>query len=72
MLDSVVRAERAVIDGEIVSAAIGIADGRIRSITEDGADVICLGCAGLAGVYAPGPENPRTCWPLSSALRLDT
>jgi allantoin racemase len=79
-----------------------------RAVTEDGADVICLGCAGMAGVtgaitdalgvpavdgvaaavglaqmlvglglstskagaYAPGPDNPRTHWPLSKALGL--
>lgn len=77
-----------------------------RAVTEDGADVICLGCAGMAGVadaitstlgvpcvdgvaaavglaqmlvglglstskagvYAPGPDNPRNHWPLSQAL----
>ncbi|WP_319434395.1 aspartate/glutamate racemase family protein [Mycobacterium sp. RTGN5] len=79
-----------------------------RAVTEDGADVICLGCAGMAGVtgaitdalgvpavdgvaaavglaqmlvglglstsktgtFAPGPDNPRTHWPLSKALGL--
>ncbi|MDA2894563.1 aspartate/glutamate racemase family protein [Mycolicibacterium sp. BiH015] len=77
-----------------------------RAVAEDGADVICLGCAGMAGVeetvsakvgvpavdgvraaialaqavvglglqtskagvYAPGPANPRSHWPLSRAL----
>lgn len=77
-----------------------------RAVSEDGADVICLGCAGMAGVteaisttlgvpcvdgvaaavglaqmlvglglstskagvLAPGPDNPRSHWPLSAAL----
>jgi allantoin racemase len=77
-------------------------------LAEDGADVICLGCAGMAGVteaistklgvpavdgvaaavalaqalvglglttskvgaLAEGPSNPRTHWPISTALGL--
>jgi allantoin racemase len=96
-VDLVIRAERAVIDG------------RVRPAADDGADVICLGCAGMTGVtaaisaklgvpavdgiaaavalaqalvglglatsktgvYAPGPDNPRSHWPLSTALGLD-
>ena len=80
------------------------------SVPEDGADVICLGCAGMAGVttaisaklgvpavdgvgaavalaqalvglglstskagvYADGPKNPHSHWPLSAALGLDS
>jgi allantoin racemase len=78
-------------------------------MAEDGADVICLGCAGMAGVtaaitaklgvpavdgvaaavtlaqglvglglstskvgvFAPGPDNPRSHWPLSTSMGLD-
>ncbi|BBY60729.1 hypothetical protein [Mycolicibacterium sarraceniae] len=45
------------------------------AVVQDGADVICLGCAGMAGVtaaitHAPGPGNPCTHWPLAKALRL--
>jgi allantoin racemase len=48
------------IDG--VAAAVGLAQA-----------VVNLGLStSKAGVYAPGPQNPRTHWPLSSALRLDT
>lgn len=55
-----------------------------RAVNEDGADVICLGCAGMAGVtdaissslgvpcvagvFAAGPDNPRSHWPLSAAV----
>jgi allantoin racemase len=79
-----------------------------RAVAEDGADVICLGCAGMAGVsaaisaklgvpavdgvaaavalaqalvglglstskagvFAEGPDNPRSHWPLSTSLGL--
>jgi allantoin racemase len=48
------------IDG--VAAAVGLAQA-----------VVNLGLStSKAGVYAPGPPNPRTHWPLSSALGLDT
>jgi allantoin racemase len=85
-----------------------IVDEAARAVTEDGADVICLGCAGMAGVteaisaklgvpavdgvaaavalaqalvglglttskvgaLAEGPANPRTHWPISTALGL--
>ncbi len=91
----------AAVDAIVAEAAV--------AISQDGADVIVLGCAGMAGVtaaistklgvpaidgvaaavglaqtvvnlglstskagvYAPGPTNPRTYWPLSSALGLD-
>jgi allantoin racemase len=81
-----------------------------RAVRDDGADVICLGCAGMAGVtdaisaklgvpavdgvasaaalaqalvglglstskagvYAPGPDNSRSHWPLSRALGLES
>ena len=89
-------------------AVQAIVDEAARAINEDGADVICLGCAGMAGVtaaisaklgvpavdgvaaavalaqavvglglstsktgvFAPGPDNPRSHWPLSEALGL--
>ncbi|CAN5233575.1 hypothetical protein BH09ACT8_BH09ACT8_56670 [soil metagenome] len=47
------------IDG--VAAAVGLAQA-----------VVSLGLStSKAGGYAPGPPNPRTNWPLSSALGLD-
>lgn len=89
--------------GGAVKAIVAEAE---RAVTQDGADVICLGCAGMAGVtaaitealgvpavdgvaaavglaqtlvglglstskagvFAPGPDNARTHWPLSQAL----
>ena len=86
-----------------------IVDEAARAIADDGADVICLGCAGMAGVtsaitaklgvpaidgvaaavalaqavvglglstskvgvYAAGPANPRSHWPISRALASD-
>lgn len=95
------------IDADPAGAVAAIVAEAERAVTEDGADVICLGCAGMAGVtaaitekagvpavdgvaaavglaqmlvglglstskagaYAPGPDNPRTHWPLSKALR---
>jgi allantoin racemase len=86
-----------------------IVDEAARAVSEDDADVICLGCAGMAGVtsaitakvgvpavdgvaaavalaqalvglglstskagvYAPGPDNPRSHWPLSASLGQD-
>ncbi|CAN5865742.1 aspartate/glutamate racemase family protein [soil metagenome] len=97
------------VDADPTGAVAAIVDEAAKAIAEDGADVICLGCAGMAGVtgaiseklgvpavdgvaaavvlaqslvalgvstskagvYAPGPPNPRTHWPLSSALGLD-
>ena len=94
------------IDADPSGAVAAIVAEAERAVTEDGADVICLGCAGMAGVtaaiteklgvpavdgvaaavglaqmlvglgmstskagtYAPGPDNPRTHWPLSKAL----
>lgn len=88
------------VDAIVAEAALAVA--------HDGAEVICLGCAGMAGVtaaisaelgvpavdgvaaavalaqavvglglstskvgvYAPGPDNPRSHWPLSRALGL--
>ena len=88
------------VDAIVAEAALAVA--------QDGAEVICLGCAGMAGVtaaisaelgvpavdgvaaavalaqavvglglstsrvgvYAPGPDNPRSHWPLSRALGL--
>jgi allantoin racemase len=96
------------IDADPSSAVQAIVDEAARAITEDGADVICLGCAGMAGVteaisgklgvpavdgvaaavalaqalvglglstskvgaLADGPPNPRSHWPISSALGL--
>jgi allantoin racemase len=95
------------IDADPAGAVAAIVAEAERAVTEDGADVICLGCAGMAGVtaaitekagvpavdgvaaavglaqmlvglglvtskagaYAPGPDNLRTHWPLSTALR---
>lgn len=96
------------VDADPAGAVQAIVDEAARAITEDGADVICLGCAGMAGVtaaisaklgvpavdgvaaavalaqavvglglstskagvYASGPDNPRSHWPLSGALGL--
>jgi allantoin racemase len=87
-----------------------IVDEAAKAVVEDGADVICLGCAGMAGVtaaitaklgvpavdgvaaavalaqalvglgqstskagaLAAGPDNPRSHWPLSASLGLDS
>lgn len=95
------------IDADPAGAVAAIVAEAERAVTEDGADVICLGCAGMAsvtaaitekagvpavdgvaaavglaqmlvglrlvtskaGAYAPGPDNLRTHWPLSTALR---
>lgn len=96
------------VDGDPAGAVQAIVDEAARAISADGADVICLGCAGMAGVtaaisaklgvpavdgvsaavalaqavvrlglstskagvFAPGPDNPRSHWPLSEALGL--
>jgi allantoin racemase len=98
------------VDADPAGAVQAIVDEAAKAITQDGADVICLGCAGMAGVtaaitaklgvpavdgvtaavalaqavvglgfgtskvgvYAPGPPNPRSHWPLSAALGLDS
>jgi allantoin racemase len=97
------------VDADPASAVAAIVEEAGRAVAEDGADVICLGCAGMAGVtaaisakvgvpaidgvaaavalaqavvglglstskvgvYAPGPQNPRSHWPISRALGLD-
>jgi len=97
------------LDADPAGAVRAIVDEAARAVAEDGADVICLGCAGMAGVtaaissklgvpavdgvaaaialaqavvglglstskagvYAPGPENPRSHWPISRALSFD-
>jgi allantoin racemase len=96
------------VDADPAGAVAAIVAEAARAVSEDGADVICLGCAGMAGVtaairaevgvpaidgvaaaialaqavvdmglstskagvYAPGPDNRRSHWPLSSALGL--
>jgi allantoin racemase len=96
------------VDADPAGAVRAIVDEAARAVAEDGADVICLGCAGMAGVtaaisnklgvpavdgvaaaialaqavvglglstskagvYAPGPDNPRSHWPISRALGL--
>jgi allantoin racemase len=96
------------VDADPASAVAAFVDEAARAVCEDGADVICLGCAGMAGVtasitakvgvpavdgvasavamaqaivglglstskagvYAPGPDNARSHWPLSHALGL--
>ncbi|OKH75982.1 Asp/Glu/hydantoin racemase [Mycobacterium sp. SWH-M1] len=96
------------VDADPEGAVRAIVAEAVRAVTEDGADVICLGCAGMAGVtaaiaeevgvpavdgvaaavalaqaivglglstskagvYAPGPANARSHWPLSAALGL--
>jgi allantoin racemase len=98
------------VDADPTAAVAAIVDEAARAVSEDGADVICLGCAGMAGVtaaitekvgvpaidgvaaavalaqavvglglstsklgvYAPGPDNPRSHWPISSALGLES
>lgn len=97
------------VDADPAAAVDAIVTEAAKAISDDGADVIVLGCAGMAGVtaaisgklgvpaidgvaaavglaqavvalglstskagvYAPGPPNPRTHWPLSSALGLE-
>lgn len=101
--------DTATVDADPEGALQAIVDEAARAVTEDGADVICLGCAGMsgvvaavtaklgvpvvdgvaaaiglaqavvglglstskAGVYAPGPDNPRSHWPISHALGVD-
>jgi allantoin racemase len=96
------------VDADPAAAVRAIVDEAARAVAEDGADVICLGCAGMAGVteeisaklgvpavdgvaaavalaqalvglgmttskvgaLAEGPPNPRTHWPISTALGL--
>jgi allantoin racemase len=96
------------VDADPAGAVKAIVAEAERAVSEDGADVICLGCAGMAGVtgaithalgvpavdgvaaavglaqtlvglglstskagaFAPGPDNPRSHWPLSKALGL--
>ncbi|HEX7825178.1 MAG TPA: aspartate/glutamate racemase family protein, partial [Mycobacterium sp.] len=98
------------VDADPAGAVRAIVDEAARAIAEDGADVICLGCAGMAGVteaisaklgvpavdgvaaavalaqslvglglstskvgaLAEGPPNPRTHWPISTALGLSS
>jgi allantoin racemase len=98
------------LDADPAAAVGAIVDEAAKAVAEDGADVICLGCAGMAGVtaaissklgvpavdgvaaaialaqavvglglstskagsYAPGPANPRSHWPISHALGLDS
>ena len=101
--------DTATVDADPEGAIQAIVDEAARAVTDDGADVICLGCAGMsgvvdavtaklgvpvvdgvaaavglaqavvglglstskAGVYAPGPDNPRSHWPISHALGVD-
>ncbi|PND58490.1 Asp/Glu/hydantoin racemase [Mycobacterium sp. ENV421] len=94
------------VDADPAGAVAAIVAEAERAVTLDGADVICLGCAGMsgvtaaitdtlgvpavdgvaaavglaqmlvglnlstskAGVYAAGPDNARTHWPLSQGL----
>lgn len=96
------------VDADPTAALDAIVAEAAKAIEQDGADVICVGCAGMAGVtaaisarlrvpavdgvaaavalaqalvglgmttskagvYAPGPPNPRSHWPLSAALGL--
>ena len=97
------------VDADPVGAVAAIVEEASRAVSDDGADVICLGCAGMAGTtaaitakigvpaidgvaaavamaqaitglglstskagaYAPGPDNPRSHWPLSRALGMN-
>lgn len=97
------------VDADPAGAVQAIVAEAARAVIEDGADVICLGCAGMAGVteaisakvgvpaidgvaaavalaqaivglklstskvgvYAPGPDNARSHWPISRALGLN-
>jgi len=97
------------VDADPAGAVQAIVDEAAKAVAEDGADVICLGCAGMAGVtaaitaklgvpavdgvaaavalaqalvglglntskagvYAKGPDNPRSHWPLSTSLGVD-
>jgi allantoin racemase len=97
------------VDADPAGAVQAIVAQAARAVAEDGADVICLGCAGMAGVteaisakvgvpaidgvaaavalaqavvglklstskagvYAPGPDNARSHWPISRALGLN-
>mgnify|MGYP002713633610 CR=1 FL=1 len=40
------------VDADPAAAVAAIVDEAARAVTEDGAEVICLGCAGMAGVTA--------------------
>jgi allantoin racemase len=98
------------VDADPAAAVAAIVAEAARAVSEDAAEVICLGCAGMAGVtaeisakvgvpavdgvaaavglaqvlvglqlrpgkvggYATGPQNPRSYWPLSTALGLDS
>ncbi|MDG4664695.1 aspartate/glutamate racemase family protein [Mycobacterium sp. 236(2023)] len=98
------------VDADPQGAVDAIVAEAARAVADDGADVICLGCAGMAGVteaisakvgvpavdgvaaavglaqavvglglqtskagvYAPGPDNPRSHWPISTALGLNS
>ena len=100
--------DTATVDADPQGAIQAIVDEAARAIGDDGADAICLGCAGMsgvvdavsaklgvpvvdgvaaavglaeavvglglstskAGVYAPGPDNPRSHWPISHALAV--
>ena len=46
------------VDADPAAAVAAIVDEAIRAVNEDGADVICLGCAGMAGVTAAITEKP--------------
>jgi len=97
------------VDGDPAGAVQAIVEEAARAVAEDGADVICLGCAGMAGVteaisaklgvpavdgigaavalaqalvglglstskvgaLAQGPPNPRSHWPISTALGVN-
>ena len=96
------------VDADPAGAVQAIVAEAARAVAEDGAGVICLGCAGMAGVtaaitaklgvpavdgvaaavalaqamvglglstskagvFAEGPDNPRSHWPLSTSLGL--
>jgi allantoin racemase len=98
------------VDADPAAAVAAIVAEAARAVSDDAAEVICLGCAGMAAVtaeisakvgvpavdgvaaavglaevlvglqlgpgkvggYATGPQNPRSYWPLSTALGLDS
>lgn len=72
-----IAAAAATVDADPAGAVGAIVDEAAKAVAEDGAEVaLAQALVGLglstskAGGYAPGPDNPRSHWPLSTALGL--
>jgi allantoin racemase len=66
------------VDADPAAAVEAILEQAARAVAGDGvAAAVAVALVGLGvstskvGVYAEGPENPRTHWPLSTTLGLD-